>query len=148
MFIARKALFPFSIRKKDNYENRSRAINSSPRRGSFRQAPGRGPAEGLATKPVGALALYFASICSRIRASCSLSSGVNSAPKSSASNTWRTSTSVSSKGARLSHSIASSRDLHFHNQKPATSSFVSANGPSITDFCPFENLTRAHIELG
>src|SRR5437588_12122480 len=95
-----------------------------------------------------AMSVYFASICSRIRASCFLNSGVNSAPKSSASNTWRISTSVSSKGARLSHWVASSRELHFHSQKPATSSFVSANGPSITDFCPFENLTRAPFELG
>src|SRR6266516_3824495 len=92
--------------------------------------------------------LLFAEACARTRSSCSLSSGVNSAPKSSASNTWRISTSVSSKGARLSHSIASSRDSHFHSQKPATSSFVSANGPSITDLWPFENFTRVPFELG
>src|SRR5215471_1527637 len=44
--------------------------------------------------------------------------------------------------------MASCRDLHFHNQKPATSSFVSANGPSITVCFPPENLTRAPFELG
>ena len=86
--------------------------------------------------------LCCASICSRMRASCSRSSGVNSAPKSSASKICRISTSVSSKGARFNHSIASSRDLHCHNQKPATSSLVSANGLSMTDFFPPANFTR------
>ena len=38
---------------------------------------------------------FFAAICERRRSSCSLSSGVNSAPKSSASNTWRISISDS-----------------------------------------------------
>src|SRR5207249_8154764 len=51
-------------------------------------------------------------------------------------------------GQRLTHSIASSRDLHCHNQKPATSSFVSANGPSVTVRLLPENLTRAPFELG
>src|SRR5918996_6656514 len=51
-------------------------------------------------------------------------------------------------GQRLTHSIASWSDLHFHNQKPATNSLVSGNGPSVTiRFCP-ENLTRAPFELG
>src|SRR6266571_5687704 len=47
---------------------------------------------------------FFAAICARRRSSCSLSSGVNSAPKSSASNTWRISISESSRiglGQRL-----------------------------------------------
>ena len=51
-------------------------------------------------------------------------------------------------GQRLTHSIASSFDFTCHSQKPAISSFVSANGPSITvRFVP-ENLTRAPFELG
>lgn len=86
--------------------------------------------------------LRCVSTCSRMRASCSRSSGVNSAPKSSASKSWRISTSVSAKGARFNHSIASSRDLHCHNQKPTTNSLVSAKGPSMTDFLPPANFTR------
>src|SRR5712691_13202292 len=90
----------------------------------------------------------FLAICSPRRFSCSLSSGVSASPKSSASNIWRISTSVSSNGARLSHSIASSFDFTCHSQKPATSSFASVKGPSITvRFVP-ENLTRAPFELG
>src|SRR6266480_3323546 len=84
--------------------------------------------------------------CARRRSSCSRSSGVSSAPKSSASNTWRISTSVSSLwglGQRLTHSIASSFDFTCHSQKPASSSLVSAKGPSITLRLPPENLTRA-----
>src|SRR5260370_20250227 len=50
-------------------------------------------------------------------------------------------------GQRLTHSIASCNDAHFHNQKPATSSFVSANGPSITVRFSPANLTRAPFEL-
>ena len=51
-------------------------------------------------------------------------------------------------GQRLTHSIASSFDFTCHIQKPAISSFVSANGPSMTvRFAP-ENLTRAPFELG
>ncbi len=56
----------------------------------------------------------LASACARMRSSCSLSSGVSSSPKSSASNTWRTSISDSPSiglGQRLTHSIASSFDL-------------------------------------
>src|SRR5262249_28037009 len=54
---------------------------------------------GLSTKllPVPAEARHtyrFASTCARRRSSCSLSSGVNAGPKSSASNTWRISISV------------------------------------------------------
>ena len=55
---------------------------------------------------------FFALTCARRRSSCSLSSGVSSAPKSSASNTWRISISDSAPGKglgqRLTHSIASS----------------------------------------
>ena len=51
-------------------------------------------------------------------------------------------------GQRFTHSIASSIDLTFQIQKPAISSLVSANGPSITvRFAP-ENRTRAPFELG
>src|SRR5207244_2254066 len=72
-------------------------------------------------------------ICWRSRSSRSLISGVSSAPKSAASNTCRTSTSVPpSNGARFSHSIASSFDFTCHSQKPAISSLLSAKGPSIT----------------
>jgi hypothetical protein len=64
---------------------------------------------------MGAYRLALAAACSMIRFSCSRSSGVNSGPKSSASNTWRISSSVSVpgsvKGARFTHSIASSLDL-------------------------------------
>src|SRR5438128_2610870 len=90
----------------------------------------------------------WASTCARMRFSCSCNSGVNASPKSAAANTWRISTSVPSKGARLSHLIASSRDLHFQSQKPATNSFVSANGPSITDVFPAENFTRTPFDEG
>src|SRR6267143_466971 len=68
--------------------------------------------------------------------------------KSRVSNTCRISTSVSSKGARLSHSIASSLDFTCQSQTPATSSFVSAKGPSTTVCLPLPNLTRAPFELG
>src|SRR5262245_24551072 len=87
----------------------------------------------------------------RMRSSWALNSGVNSAPKSSASNIWRISTSVSSLwglGQRLTHSIASSLDFTCHSQKPAISSLVSAKGPSITLRLLPENLTRAPLELG
>src|SRR5438105_3892845 len=62
---------------------------------------------------------------------------------SSVSKTWRISTSVPpSNGARLSHSTASSNDFTCQSQKPATSSLVSANGPSVTvRFLP-SNLMR------
>src|SRR5215510_8275249 len=51
-------------------------------------------------------------------------------------------------GQRLTQSIASCSDLHFQSQNPATSSLVSANGPSITVRLSPENLTRAPLELG
>src|SRR5262249_29887103 len=51
-------------------------------------------------------------------------------------------------GQRLTQSIASCSDLHFHSQKPAINSLVSGNGPSVTiRFFP-ENLIRAPFELG
>jgi len=85
-------------------------------------------------------------------ASRARASGVNSAPKSSASKTWRISASQSIPGKgfgqRFAHSIASSIDRTCHSQKPAISSFVSANGPSTTVRLPRENLTRAPFELG
>jgi cytochrome b len=63
------------------------------------------------------VAVLLASACWRRRSSCALSSGVNSAPKSSASNTWRSSTSAPpSKGARFSHSIASCFERTCHSQ--------------------------------
>src|SRR3989441_3401933 len=74
----------------------------------------------------------FFSMAARCRSSCWRSSGVNSAPKSSASKTWRISTSPSWNGMRLAHSNASALFLVCQIQKPATSSFVSVNGPSRT----------------
>src|SRR5439155_6817842 len=70
----------------------------------------------------------------RIRSSCFRISPLGSlGAKSSVSNTWRSSISVPpSNGARLSHSIASSFDFTCQSQKPAISSFVSLNGPSVT----------------
>ena len=58
------------------------------------------------------------------------------------------STSVPSNGARLSHSTASSIDLTCQSQNPATSSFASVKGPSMTvRFAP-ENRTRFAFEVG
>ena len=83
-----------------------------------------------------ATTLWFCSACvAQCAPACSRSSGVNSSPKSSASNTWRISISARSSigfGQRLTHSIASSSDLTWNSQKPAISSLVSANGPSMT----------------
>src|SRR5207247_8496175 len=51
-------------------------------------------------------------------------------------------------GARLSHSRASSIERTCHSQYPATSSLLSANGPSMTvRFFP-SNRTRLPSELG
>src|SRR5258706_9968143 len=94
---------------------------------------------------------FFAATCARRRSSCSLSSGVNSAPKSSGSNTWRISISESSRiglGQRFTHSIASCFDFTCQIQNPATSSLVSAKGPSMTVRLAPENRTRAPFELG
>src|SRR5262245_28293988 len=44
--------------------------------------------------------------------------------------------------------MASSIDLTFHSQNPATSSLVSANGPSTTALLPPEKVTRFPFELG
>src|SRR6185369_2718365 len=97
----------------------------------------------------GAPRYFLAADCLRRRASCSLSSGVSSAPKSSASNTWRISISAPpSKGLRLSHSTASSIDLTCHSQKPAISSLLSVNGPSMMVCFPPENRTRLPFEVG
>src|SRR5262249_53221109 len=92
---------------------------------------------------------FLEAIFSRSRSSWALSSGENSSQKSHASNTGRISISVPpSKGARLSHSTASSIDLTCHSQKPAISSLVSVNGPSITVRFSPENLTRLPFEVG
>ena len=49
----------------------------------------------------------------------------------------------------MNHSIASSFDFICTIQKPATSSFVSVKGPSVTVRLPSaENLMRAPFELG
>jgi len=91
------------------------------------------------------------SICARSRSSCARSSGVNASPKSSASNTGRISSTLSSPvgfGQRLAHSIASSMERTSQIQKPATSSLVSANGPSITRRFGPENSTRTPLALG
>ncbi len=62
---------------------------------------------------------------------------------------WRISISTPPpKGARLSHSIASSFEFTCHSQKPATSSFAPGKGPSITVRLSPSNRTRAPLELG
>src|SRR5215469_13167231 len=95
--------------------------------------------------------MYFhgrASAVSRARASSSRSARVKFSAKSSGSWTSRSSISASSNGARFSHSIASCLELHFHSQKPPTSSFDSGNGPSVTmGFLP-ANVTRAPVDIG
>jgi hypothetical protein len=77
---------------------------------------------------------------------------VNFAPKSSASKIGRISITDSpfgnGFGQRFTHSIASSFDFTCQIQKPATSSFVSANGPSTTLRLVPLNTTRAPAELG
>ena len=69
--------------------------------------------------------------------------------KSSASDTRRISI-VSlplRKGERRIHSTASSIDFTCHSQKPAISSLVSVNGPSMTVLLPPPNCTRTPREL-
>ena len=86
----------------------------------------------------------------RSRCSCSSSSGVSASPKSSFSNTRRSSSTLSpgiGLGQRFAHSTASSIDRTCHNQKPATSSFASANGPSVTVRLSPEKCTRLPVEL-
>ena len=76
---------------------------------------------------------------------------MSASPKSSASKIWRISISDSPGigfGHRFTHSITSSFDRHCRIQKPATSSLVSANGPSTTVRCVPLNFTRAPFELG
>ena len=68
--------------------------------------------------------------------------------KSSSSKNGRSSTSPSSNGTRLAHSMASSLDFTWMIQNPATSSLVSANGPSTTVRLLPEYLMRAPFELG
>ena len=115
-----------------------------PGRESRKGGKGRpGPVSPGVRRPV---SRYFLPvICSRIASSWRRSSGVNSAPKSSASKTGRISISVLAVervGQRFTHSTASSIDFTFHSQKPAMSSLVSANGPSMTVRLPPENRTR------
>src|SRR6185369_6957818 len=77
--------------------------------------------------------------------------GVSSAPKSSASKTWRISISDSPGcgfGQRFTHSIASSSDFTWNIQKPATSCCVSAKGPFTTVRSLPENFTRAPFADG
>src|SRR5690606_32469559 len=82
----------------------------------------------------------------RSRSSCSRSSGVSASPKSSGSKIRRISSSLSSPGMgggqRRAHSTASSIDRTCQIQYPATSSFVSAKGPSTTRVCPPTNWIR------
>ena len=54
----------------------------------------------------------------------------------------RSSTVVPLNGARFSHSTASSIDETCQIQKPPTSSFVSANGPSMTRLPPSSPKSR------
>src|SRR5215475_14814911 len=51
-------------------------------------------------------------------------------------------------GQRFTHVTASSIDFTFQSQYPAVSSFVSANGPSVTVRLFPENLTRLPYLLG
>nr|WP_230960518.1 hypothetical protein [Burkholderia pseudomultivorans] len=76
---------------------------------------------------------------------------MNSAPNSSGSKTGRISISDSPGigfGQRLTHSTASSIDFTCHSQSQATSSLVSANGPSITVRPSPAKRTRLPRELG
>ena len=49
---------------------------------------------------------------------------------------------------RLAHSIASSFDFTWISQKPASSPWVSAKGPSVTVRFPAEKWMRAPFALG
>src|SRR5260370_19732376 len=92
---------------------------------------------------------FFAAIWLRRRSPRSLSSGVRLAPKSSASKTGRISTSSPGpKGLRLSHSTASSMLRTCQIQKPATSSLVSAKGPSMMVGLAPVKVMRLPLELG
>ena len=109
--------------------------------GRARPAAGRGrsPSSGARARPSAprvALLLLMLLDPARSSSSFARSSGVNSSPKSSASKKGRISISDSSpgigSGQRFTHSTASSIDFTFQIQKPAMSSLVSANGPSMT----------------
>src|SRR5579862_7389203 len=92
---------------------------------------------------------FFSPIWLRRRSSFSLISAVRLAPKSSGSKTGRISTSAPGpKGLRLSHSTASSTERTCQIQKPATSSLVSAKGPSVMVGLPVVKVTRLPEELG
>src|SRR5262245_28101640 len=91
------------------------------------------------------------SISARSFSCRSLSSGVKASPKSSAVNTWRISISDSpgcGLGQRLTQSMAAASEATSHSQKPAISSLVSVNGPSVTRRLLPEKVTRAPFELG
>src|SRR5262245_38412839 len=77
--------------------------------------------------------------------------GVNPSPKSSTSISLRISTTAlpfEMYGARFTHSIASASDCTLMIEKPATSSFVSVNGPSMTVRSSPLNSTRAPFDVG
>ena len=85
------------------------------------------------------------------RVSCSGTAGSIAAASSSGSMNGRISTSESSIigfGHFFTQSIASCSEETFQIQNPATSSVVSANGPSVTVRFEPENRTRAPRELG
>src|SRR6202035_4315348 len=97
------------------------------------------------------VAYFFAAATdwARMRFSCSRISGVIASPKSSVSKTRRISISIPPpNGARLIQAIASSMDFTCHNQKPATSSFDSGNGRSMTVGALPEKLTRFPLDVG
>jgi hypothetical protein len=77
---------------------------------------------------------------------------VNSAPKSSASNTWRSSSSTlppaSLAGQRLIQSSASWREPTLDHREAGDQLLGLVNGPSTTVGLPFENFTRAPFALG
>src|SRR5207244_6795984 len=50
--------------------------------------------------------------------------------------------------AHWSHALSPSLDFPCPTQKPATSSFDSVNGPSMTVGVPPENLTRLPLDVG
>ena len=69
--------------------------------------------------------------------------------KSAVSATRRSSTLAPLNGARLSHSTASSIEETCQIQNPPTSSFASANGPSMTRAAPSSpNATRLPSDDG
>ena len=95
--------------------------------------------------------LLLGSAGARRRSSCSRSSGVNSSPKSSASNTWRISIST-----RRRHRVGAALDpldrlVHrLHLPQPEAGDQLLRLGERPVDHGPLvaENLTRAPFELG